>query len=614
MMQAGRPVRPQTIAPSGGWRARALRAASVFAGALIGCTALTSNLTPGDSNAIAQSTPRPPNIVLIVADDWGYTDVGAFGGEIATPTLDALAANGTRFSSFHVSAECSPTRAMLLTGLNSHLTGVGAMRETVPTSHLGKPGYLTVLKPEVVTVSSRLQQSGYRTYAVGKWHVGKATHNLPPARGFDRSLVQADSGSDNWQTAQRYLALTDKVYWFEDGREARMPKEFYSSQFYVDKAIDYLRQDQQSDKPFFLYLAFQANHIPLQAPREFIERYRGRYDEGWSTLREARHRRAIELGLIPPEAKLAAWPNLENWTTLDDDRRAYDARRMEVYAGMATAMDHHLGRLVAHLRRSGEFDNTVFVFLSDNGAEASDPYEFTLGRLWLMTQYTNEREQLGARGAYASIGPNWASAAAAPLATHKFYAGEGGLRVPLIISNVSGATAGGIHRGFAHVTDIAPTLLELAGITSAERLTGHSLLPVLQGAVEHHRPIDEPLGYELAGNAALFKGDLKLVRNLPPVGDGRWRLHDIARDPGETVDLSAARPDEYRSMIEAYARFERDNGVLPMPADYDPRQQVMRNALRNVILPAALPPLLLTLTILGGWLWLRRRRRRMTRA
>jgi arylsulfatase/uncharacterized sulfatase len=287
---------------------------------------------------------------------------------------------------------------------------------------------------------------------------------------------------------------------------------------------------------------------------------------------------------------------------------------MEVYAGMATAMDHHLGRLVAHLRRSGEFDNTVFVFLSDNGAEASDPYEFTLGRLWLMTQYTNEREQLGARGAYASIGPNWASAAAAPLATHKFYAGEGGLRVPLIISNVSGATAGGIHRGFAHVTDIAPTLLELAGITSAERLTGHSLLPVLQGAVEHHRPIDEPLGYELAGNAALFKGDLKLVRNLPPVGDGRWRLHDIARDPGETVDLSAARPDEYRSMIEAYARFERDNGVLPMPADYDPRQQVMRNALRNVILPAALPPLLLTLTILGGWLWLRRRRRRMTQA
>jgi len=576
--------------------------------------AFTDNLTRNGSDPITPSSTRPPNIVLVVADDWGYTDVGAFGGEIATPTLDALAANGTRFSSFHVSAECSPTRAMLLTGLNSHLTGVGAMRETVPASHLGKPGYLTVLKPEVVTVSSRLQQAGYRTYAVGKWHVGKAAHNLPPARGFDRSLVQADSGSDNWLTAQRYLALTDKVYWFEDGREAQMPKEFYSSKFYVDRALDYLRQDQRSAKPFFLYLAFQANHIPLQAPREFIERYRGRYDGGWTQLREARHRRAIELGLVPPEARLAAWPNLEDWKTLDDDRRTYDARRMEVYAGMATAMDHHLGRLIEHLRSTGEFANTVFVFLSDNGAEASDPYEFALGRLWLMTQYTNELEQLGAQGAYTSIGPNWASAAAAPLATHKFYAGEGGLRVPLIISNVAGSSAGSIHRGFAHVTDITPTLLDLAGITPAERLSGHSLLPVLRGTAQRHRPMDEPQGYELAGNAALFKGDLKLVRNLPPMGDGRWRLYDIARDPGETLELSASRPAEYRSMIEDYARFERDNGVLPMPADYDPRQQVLRNALRNVILPAALPPMLVALAVLGGWLWFRRRRRQAMRA
>jgi arylsulfatase/uncharacterized sulfatase len=591
-------------------RTRKLQPAVALAAALLSSFALADVLAKTD-NVASQPAPRAPNIVLIVADDWGYTDVGAYGGEIATPTLDALAATGTRFANFHVSAECSPTRAMLLTGLNSHLTGVGAMRETVPASHLGKPGYLTVLKPEVVTVSSRLQRAGYRTYAVGKWHVGKAPHNLPPARGFDRSLVQADSGSDNWETAQRYLALTDKVYWFEDGREARMPEEFYSSKFYVDKALAYLRQDQQSDKPFFLYLAFQANHIPLQAPHEFIERYRGRYDGGWTKVREARHQRAVELGLIPPEARLAEWPNLEKWTTLDADRRAYDARRMEVYAGMATAMDHHLGQLIAHLRRSGEYANTVFVFLSDNGAEASDPYEFALGRLWLMTEYTNKIEQLGAKGAYTSIGPNWASAAAAPLATHKFYAGEGGLRVPLIISNVGGASAGAVHRGFAHVTDITPTLLDLAGVSAAEPLTGHSLLPVLRGSAEKHRPPNEALGYELAGNAALFKGDLKLVRNLPPVGDGRWRLHDIARDPGETVDLRASRPAEFEAMMQEYARFERDNGVLPMPADYDPRQQVLRNALRNVILPAALPPLLAAVLLLGGWFVFRRRRRRV---
>ncbi|MFM8518355.1 MAG: arylsulfatase, partial [Nevskiaceae bacterium] len=575
---------------------------------------LTDTLSRANSAVAIPWATRAPTLVLVEADDWGYTDVGSFGGEIATPTLDALAATGTRFANFHVSAECSPTRAMLLTGLNSHLTGVGAMRETVPSSHLGKPGYLTVLKPEVVTVSSRLQRAGYRTYAVGKWHVGKSPQNLPPARGFDRSLVQADSGSDNWETAQRYLALTDKVYWFEDGREARMPEEFYSSKFYVDKALDYLRKDRQSEKPFFLYLAFQANHIPLQAPREFIERYRGRYDGGWTTLREARHRRAIELGLVPSGAALAAWPHLEDWTTLDADRRAYDARRMEVYAGMATAMDYELGRLIAHLKQTGEYSNTVFVFLSDNGAEASDPYEFALGRLWLMTEYTNDREQLGAKGAYTSIGPNWASAAAAPLATHKFYAGEGGLRVPLIISNVRGESAGVVNQNFTHVTDITPTLLDMAGISAQEPLTGHSLLPVLQGRAQRHRSPDEPLGYELAGNAALFKGDLKLVRNLPPVGDGQWRLHDIARDPGETVDLRSARPAEFAAMMQDYARFERENGVLPMPADYDPRQQVPRNAMRHVILPAALPPLLAAVLLLGGWYGFRRWRRPMRRA
>ena len=225
-----------------------------------------------------------PNIVVIVADDWGFSDVGAFGGEIATPNLDALARRGVRFSNFHVAAECSPTRAMLMTGVDSHRTGVGAMRETVPREHYGRPGYLTVLNQNVVTMSSLLQDGGYRTYAVGKWHVGKEPHNLPDKRGFDRSLVQGDSGSDNWETAKRYVALTDKVYWFEDGKEAVMPKEFYSSEYYVNRAIDYLRRDEKSDKPFYTYLAFQANHLPVQAPREFIDKYRGRYNAGWTAL------------------------------------------------------------------------------------------------------------------------------------------------------------------------------------------------------------------------------------------------------------------------------------------------------------------------------------------
>lgn len=603
--------------------------------------------------AASETTTTRPNIVLIVADDIGYSDLGAFGGEIHTPNLDALAASGTRFANFHVSGECSPTRAMLLTGLNSHRSGVGAMRESVPPELEGRPGYLTVLDRDVVTVSSLLQRSGYRTYAVGKWHVGKEAHNLPPARGFDRSLVQGDSGSDNWQTAQRYLALTDRVYWFEDGQPARMPKEFYSSTFYVDRAIKWLREDRGvrpraanitasrastsasataesaaaapptgQGQPFFLYLAFQANHIPLQAPRDFIERQRGRYDAGWQTLREQRHARSIELGLIPANSALAAWPGLEDWRSLSAERRAYDARRMEVYAAMLESMDHEIGRLRATLEELGEADDTVFVFLSDNGAEPSDPYEYLSGRLWLATQYSRALEDLGAKGGYATIGRNWASVAAAPLATHKFYAGEGGLRVPLIISGPDvlpkDQTGGRIHGGFTHVMDVTPTLLELARVphpgrsAGVEPLQGKSLMPVLKGLAASNRTATEPVGYELAGNAALFAGDLKLVRNLPPVGSGEWQLFDIARDPGETRDLRTSYPEDFARLLAAYRKFERDEGVLPLPEGYSPLEQVSRNAVRRVILPELAGPAVGLLGALAlWWLWRRRRRRQL---
>lgn len=565
-----------------------------------------------------------PNIVVIVADDLGFSDVGSFGSEIPTPNLDALAAEGTRFSSFHVSGECSPTRAMLMTGVRSHRTGVGAMHESVPPSLEGKPGYLTVLDRNVVTVGSLLQQSGYRTYAVGKWHVGKEPHNLPPARGFDRSLIQGDSGSDNWETDQRYLALTDRVYWFEDGKPANMPKEFYSSRFYADKAIDYLRNDwattQSTERaPFFLYLAFQANHIPLQAPPEFIERQRGRYDAGWSVLREQRHARTMALGLLPKETPLGRWPGLEDWNTLDPKRRSYETRRMEVYAGMAEAMDYEIGRLREAIRSLGADDNTIFVFLSDNGAEPSDPYEYLSGRLWLATQYTRDTARLGAKGAYATIGRNWVSAAVSPLSTHKFYAGEGGLRVPLIIRAPAafavGQQGGQIASSFTHVTDITPTLLEFAGVShpgkpgGLEPMTGRSLVPLLRDTNSKIRGIDETLGYELAGNAAMFGGDLKLVRNLPPVGDGRWQLFDIARDPGETKDLRSTQAEDFQRLLEAYQRFEIDDGVQALPEGYTPQRQVSFNALRRVILPQLIWPAAITVVLTILWLLLRRRRR-----
>ena len=579
-------------------------------------------LTLGLGSLALAAPPSRPNIVLLLADDWGFSDVGAFGGEIATPHLDELARRGVRFSNFHVSASCSPTRSMLLTGVDNHRNGVGNMRESIPQAHVGKPGYLSVLDTNVVTVASLLRDSGYRTYVAGKWHIGKAPHNLPPARGFDRSLIQGDSGSDNWETAKRYLDLTDKVHWYEDGKEAVMPADYYSSEFFVDKTIAYLQADAAVKKPFFAYVAFQANHIPVQAPRAFIDKYRGRYQAGWTALRQARRDKAVALGLIPPDAPMVTMATTRDWETLSAQDKQYQARRMEVYAAMADAMDHHVGRLIDHLKKTGEYDNTVFLFLSDNGAEASDPYAVLTGRLWLDWQYNRDFERLGGKGAYSVIGPSWASAAASPLSTYKFYSGEGGIRVPLIVSGVPGAQPNQIHHSLAHVNDIVPTLLELARVPRpagtyegrpVEAMTGSSLMPVLTGQAQRVHAPDEAIGYELSGNQAVFKGDLKLIKVIAPVGDGLWHLFDIRKDPGETTDLQHQMPEVFRAMQADYAAYAKANGVLPMPEGYDPIQQVTINALVNVYVPRfrrAAWPLAGGLAVLAGAVVLLRRRRR----
>ncbi len=533
-----------------------------------------------------------PNIVVLVADDWGFTDVGAYGGEIATPHIDALAQRGMRFSNFHVAASCSPTRAMLLTGVDNHRNGLGNLREAMPRGHLGKPGYRGSLDSNVVTVASLLQDGGYRTYASGKWNVGSEPDNRPNRRGFERSIVQGDTGADNWEPTKRYLPHSAQVDWFEDGQPARMPAQFYSSEYFVDRAIDYIDSGAGSGKPFFAYVAFQANHVPVQAPRAFIEKYRGRYDAGWDVLRQQRRDKAAELGLVPRGAPTTTMTTSARWNTLGGDDRRYQARQMEVYAAMADAMDHHVGRLVAHLKAKGQFDNTVFLFLSDNGPEGSD---YAQAQLWLMTQYSQDIERLGGKGAYGIPGPGWASASASPLAGFKFYSGEGGIRVPLIIAGVPGMAANQIQRSLAHVNDIVPTLLDLAGLRhpgsrykdqAIEPLIGRSLLPVLTGQATAVHPDDKPIGYELAGNAALFKGRLKLARNLPPVGDGQWHLYDIDADPGETRDLRAGLPAQFQAMQADYAAYASANGVLAMPKGYDPAWQVAINSMFSYWIPA----------------------------
>ena len=572
----------------------------------------------------AFAAPKRPNIVVLVADDWGYSDVGAFGSEIATPNIDTLAREGVRFSDFHVTASCSPTRSMLLTGVDNHRNGVGNMPETMPDEHLGKPGYSGVLNDNAITVASLLRDAGYHTYITGKWHLGKTPDTLPDNRGFDRSFIQADSGSDNWEE-RPYAPLYDKAAWFENGQPAHLPKDYYSSTFIVDKALEYIAADRQGGKPFFAYLGFQANHVPVQAPKDMIDKYRGRYDQGWTALREARRDRAVALGLIPPGVGMQTMASTADWNALDEHEKRYEARRMEVYAGMAETMDQQIGRFIAHLKATGEYDNTVFVFLSDNGSEPTDPYTIPAVRLWLEMNYTRQLERLGSKGAFTSIGPSWASAAASPLGGYKFFAGEGGLRTPLIVAGVPGIQANQISRAFTHVTDIVPTLLEVAGVPAhkgeyqgraVEPLIGSSLVPVLQGSAERVHPEDQPIGYELSGSAALFKGDYKLVKSLKPVGNEQWHLYNIVTDPGEVIDLQQQMPERFQRMQVDYAEYARDNGVLPMPVGYDYMHQGQMYALKHVVIPklkAAAPPIVAMIGLLVGvWVWRRRRQKAAT--
>lgn len=564
------------------------------------------------------SAPARPNFVVIVIDDAGFTDLGAYGGEARTPNIDALASRGAMFSRYYSSPLCAPSRAMLLTGADAHRTGVSTIPEVLPPEHVGRPGYTMRLEPGVTTVAERLRGAGYRTYITGKWHLGHGPGDLPNDHGFDRSLVLDASGADNWEP-RPYMPYYATAPWFEDGAPAEMPRDFYSSELIVDRMIAYLDADRAGGAPFFAYLGFQAVHIPVQAPREFTARYDGVYRDGWEALRQQRWRRAQELGLVPADAPLAPLhPSLRDWADLNADEQALYARSMAVHAGMLEAMDHQIGRFIAYLQQRGLAENTVFVVTSDNGPEPSNPLGERGFAQWIAVQgYTRGLENLGERRSYVFIGPEFASATASPGALFKFYTTEGGVHVPLIVAGPGVAPARIDARAF--VTDIAPTLLERAGVAvpAGERvpIAGRSLAPVLAGAAASVRGPDDVIGIEVSGNSALYRGAYKLVRNLPRYGDGQWRLYNIESDPGETHDLAAEQPELLASMQAAYRDYAAANGVLEMPPGYDVQRQVARNALAKQfehywwVLAIALAVLLALITgavLLVRWLFRRR--------
>ena len=593
-------------------------------GALLYCAMFSVSMLSERAETTSASdnaqTSRP-NIVLLLADDLGFTDIAPFGSEISTPNLSALADNGVIYTNYHSAANCAPARAMLLTGVQSHRAGVPNIPEMIPAAQRQAEHYQGVLSRNVATVASLLQTEGYHTYIVGKWHLGHSKDLLPSNRGFERSVALADSGADNWEQ-KPYLPIYEKANWYADGEPFSLPEDFYSSRFLVDKTIEFINSNKNSQRPFFAYVPFQAVHIPVQAPQEFIDNYMNTYEQGWHQLRQARLKRALSMGIVPQTTRMQEMATTEKWSDLSPERKRYEAKRMAVYAAMVEAMDHHIGRLIDYPKDIDQYHNTVFIFTSDNGSEVSghpNP-QHPLVRFAMNRQgYSTDYDSLGLKGSFNSISPSFANASASPLAYYKFFVGEGGLRVPLIIAGAGVSARGQKSDTLSHVTDVTPTILSLSkvqqpngyfGGRAVEKIVGRDLSKTLSNPntkIRQQRDQDA-IGYELAGNAALFLGDYKIVLTKASPGNGQWQLFNIAKDPGETRDLSGDEPLRLQQMLNLYTQYERDNGILPIPEGFDRNRQVAINGLQA---RAKLPllTLLIVSVILLPFIWVYRLRK-----
>lgn len=533
---------------------------------------------PGTTTASAESSAAVqaaaedsrPNIVFILADDLGFSDLGVFGGEIPTPNLDRLATDGMLLTDFYAGLACSPTRAMLMSGMDNHLAGLGVMGVPTRTDQAGQPGYLAYLNFRVASLADLLSDAGYNTYMTGKWHLGADEATGPRARGFKKSFVSIDGAAHlgGWDWRGPQLAS------YRDGTElVNVDDDFYSTRVYTEKMLEYIEEDRGDGKPFFAWLAYTAPHWPLQAPDASIARFKGQYDAGYEALYESRFARLQELELIPADA--APIPHTRfnpRWDTLSAGAKAIEARKMEIYAAMVSDLDIYVGQVVDYLKRSGEFANTLIMFMSDNGTEASRRDLAPDIAQHVGVEYDHSLENLGRGTSYVMYGANWASATATPLFRHKATAFEGGIHVPAFVHFPGVVAAGSRNHGTGHVMDLLPTFLAIADSAHPGTqyrgqqvlpVQGTSLLPLLRGEVAQVHPADEVLGWELHGQRGIRTGDWKLVwDHTGPAEQRRWYLFNLNDDPFEQNDLSARLPEKFAEMQAHWNTYVEANGVI----------------------------------------------------
>jgi arylsulfatase A-like enzyme len=511
--------------------------------------------------AYAQDTR--PNILLIVADDAGIADIGSFGSEISTPSVDALASAGVRFTQFGVSATCSPSRSMLLSGADNHVAGLGNMAEFMAPNQKGKPGYEGYLSDRIVPVSELLKDAGYHTYMAGKWHMGEEPDQWPAARGFTRDLTLIPGGGSHMD--DMWGARGEKQLYTRNGKVlGSLRPGFHSSEDYTAAIIGNIEESRADGKPFFAYLALQAPHDPFQLPDDWRDKYKGRYDDGYDVIRSARIERMKKLGIIAPTT--VAFPRLSNipaWTELSDEDQKRSSRRMALYAAMVEHMDANIGKLTSYLKEKNLYNNTLIIFLSDNGPEGN---EMKMGAPWDNSKF----EDWGKKGTFIQYGPAWAQVGAGPYRMFKGFLSEGGIRAPLVISGTAVTGGGRISDAVTHIMDVPATILKAANVDHPKTyegkavapLQGKALQPLLDNSKDAVRDPSDWIGWELFGNRAIREGDWKLLWLCKPFGIGGWQLYNLKTDPGEITDLASEQPQVRDRLVEHWRTYAETNNVI----------------------------------------------------
>ena len=527
-----------------------------------------------------------PNILVIMGDDFGFSDLGVFGSEISTPNLDQLGREGKILTNYYTHPVCSPARSTFLTGVDNHIAGIGTMFENIAPNQVNKTGYETFITDRVVTVAELLRDAGYDTLLSGKWHLsGKGYHEGtgPADRGFDRSFTLLESGANHFTYEPYYPGGV--TTFIDNGKIVEKPNGTqFSNEFYTDKMIDFIKKSEMNDKPFFAYLAFQTAHTPFQAPPEYIEKYKEVYEAGWDNIREQRFEKQKELGIWSANMTLPkSYPTFPDWNALSEDEQKQRSQIFAAHSAMIEDMDYNLGKLIQFLKNIGQYENTLIIFTSDNGGSEPSDSPVVVATLegandkeveeFKAAGFSESFDAIGSKDSYWGYGWQGAVMSNTPYSGVKSTMLNGGIKPPFVIKepNATNTPELDIVKEFVHVSDMTPTFLEYSNTThpgseykgkQVSPMMGKSIKPLLEGTVKETHMDDEIISSEMFGNRAVFMGDWKARNNIFPIGDGQWKLFNIKQDIREATDLSKEHPDILEKMVSSYKTYSQNVGII----------------------------------------------------